>query len=105
METFLWVEKYRPTTINDCILPDDLKKTFGIFVQDKEMIIKIYDSLLNKYISDIRADTTGYSSSRFYLLKINEARNSLITNLNKLSEKKFPWALTSDGIVISRTTS
>ena len=26
METFLWVEKYRPTTINDCILPDDLKK-------------------------------------------------------------------------------
>ena len=37
METFLWVEKYRPTTINDCILPDDLKKTFGIFVQDKDI--------------------------------------------------------------------
>ena len=37
METFLWVEKYRPTTINDCILPDDLKKTFGIFVQDKHI--------------------------------------------------------------------
>ena len=37
METFLWVEKYRPTAINDCILPDDLKKTFGIFVQDKDI--------------------------------------------------------------------
>ena len=35
METFLWVEKYRPKTIRDCILPDDLKKNFGIFVQDK----------------------------------------------------------------------
>ena len=34
METFLWVEKYRPTKINDCILPDELKKTFGQFVAD-----------------------------------------------------------------------
>ena len=37
METFLWVEKYRPTNINDCILPDELKKTFGLFVQDKHI--------------------------------------------------------------------
>ena len=37
MEDFLWVEKYRPTKINDCILPDELKKQFGIFVQDKEI--------------------------------------------------------------------
>ena len=37
METFLWVEKYRPTKINDCILPDELKKTFGVFVQDKHI--------------------------------------------------------------------
>jgi len=37
METFLWVEKYRPTKINDCILPDELKKTFGLFVQDKHI--------------------------------------------------------------------
>ena len=34
METFLWVEKYRPTTIRDCILPDELKQTFGQFVAD-----------------------------------------------------------------------
>ena len=37
METFLWVEKYRPTKISDCILPDELKKTFDIFVQDKHI--------------------------------------------------------------------
>jgi len=29
---FLWVEKYRPTTIDDCILPDSLKDTFKEFV-------------------------------------------------------------------------
>ena len=37
METFLWVEKYRPTKISDCILPDELKKTFGLFVEDKHI--------------------------------------------------------------------
>ena len=32
MNEFLWVEKYRPKTINDCILPDTLKQTFQEFV-------------------------------------------------------------------------
>lgn len=34
---FLWVEKYRPQTIDDCILPDDIKSTFKEFVQKKEI--------------------------------------------------------------------
>ena len=33
-EEFLWVEKYRPRKIEDCILPDDLKQTFQQFVND-----------------------------------------------------------------------
>jgi len=33
-EDFLWVEKYRPRKITDCILPDDLKQTFQQFVND-----------------------------------------------------------------------
>ena len=37
METFLWVEKHRPSTINDCILPENLKKTFKDFVEDKHV--------------------------------------------------------------------
>jgi DNA polymerase III delta prime subunit len=36
-ESFLWVEKYRPTTINDCILPDRLKKPFQEYVDKKEI--------------------------------------------------------------------
>jgi len=32
MENFLWTEKYRPHTINDCILPSDLKQTFEQFI-------------------------------------------------------------------------
>jgi len=34
---FLWVEKYRPKTIADTILPDGLKKTFQQFVDDKNV--------------------------------------------------------------------
>jgi len=36
-ESFLWVEKYRPTTVNDCILPDRLKKPFQEYVDRKEI--------------------------------------------------------------------
>ncbi len=34
---FLWVEKYRPQTISDCILPDALKKTFQEIINNKEL--------------------------------------------------------------------
>jgi DNA polymerase III delta prime subunit len=33
-EEFLWVERYRPHKIADCILPEDLKETFQKFVDD-----------------------------------------------------------------------
>ena len=36
-EHMLWVEKYRPQTIEDCILNDNLKKTFQEFVNRKEI--------------------------------------------------------------------
>jgi len=35
--SFLFVEKYRPQTIDDCILPDDTKKTFKEFVAKGEI--------------------------------------------------------------------
>jgi DNA polymerase III delta prime subunit len=34
---FLWVEKYRPQSIEDCILPEDIKKTFREFVTKGEV--------------------------------------------------------------------
>jgi DNA polymerase III delta prime subunit len=33
----LWVERHRPKTIQDCILPDELKKTFQSYVDRKEI--------------------------------------------------------------------
>ena len=37
MSDFIWVEKYRPKTIDDCILPDGIKDTFKEFVKDGEI--------------------------------------------------------------------
>jgi len=34
---FLWVEKYRPKTIEDCILPSEIKKTFQDFLDSGEI--------------------------------------------------------------------
>ena len=36
-ETFLWVEKYRPQTVADTILSDNLKSTFQKIVESKEI--------------------------------------------------------------------
>ena len=36
-DEFLWVEKYRPKTIEECILPDNIKKTFIDFLDKGEV--------------------------------------------------------------------
>lgn len=37
MDHMLWVEKYRPSKISDCILPDKIKDTFQEFANRKEI--------------------------------------------------------------------
>lgn len=36
-EEFLWVEKYRPLFVADCILPDRLKNVFQSYINNKEI--------------------------------------------------------------------
>ena len=37
MNDFLWVEKYRPQKVEDCILPTDVKDTFKSFIEQGEI--------------------------------------------------------------------
>ena len=37
MSDFIWVEKYRPQTIEECILPESIKKTFSEFLNKGEI--------------------------------------------------------------------
>ena len=36
-DQYLWVEKYRPQKIDDCILPESMKKTFREFIDSGEL--------------------------------------------------------------------
>ena len=36
MSNYLWVESYKPSTVNDCILPDAVKQTFLQYTNEKE---------------------------------------------------------------------
>ena len=37
MEQFLWTEKHRPQTVEECILPESMKKTFKEFIDSGEL--------------------------------------------------------------------
>jgi DNA polymerase III delta prime subunit len=37
METFLWVEEYRPKNVESCVLPKNLRTTFSEFVKDGQV--------------------------------------------------------------------
>jgi DNA polymerase III delta prime subunit len=37
MQEHLWVEKYRPSTLSDCILPSQLKKDFNQILKQREL--------------------------------------------------------------------
>jgi len=37
MKNFLWVEEYRPHTIDDCILPVNIKNSFKGFIEQREI--------------------------------------------------------------------
>lgn len=38
MDEFLFTEKYRPSTIDECILPDRIKKLFKSYKRKKNMV-------------------------------------------------------------------
>ena len=46
-DEFLWVEKYRPKTIEDCILPPSIKKTFQDFLDKGEIPNLLLQDLLD----------------------------------------------------------
>ena len=51
MEKFLWVEKHRPTKVDDCILPTNLKQTFQEFVKDKKDYLPLLEGAINEFNS------------------------------------------------------
>jgi len=102
-DKFLWVEKYAPTTIDDCVLPDDLKTQFqaiaeipnALFIGDagvgKTTVAKVLCETLNvdmlfmnasteRGIDDVRIKIDQFASTTslmggYKVLLLDEADN------------------------------
>ena len=94
MEKFLWVEKYRPTTVDECILPSNLKQTFKEFVKQKtlpNMILSGGAGVGKTTVAKAMIDEIGATS-----MMINGSEESGIDVLrNKI--KNFASTVSMDG--------
>jgi len=90
----LWVEKYRPQKIDDCILPEDLKKTFNAIVSGGELHNMLFTGtagLGKTTIAKALCNELGYD-----WLMINGSEESGIDVLrNKI--KSFASSISLDG--------
>jgi DNA polymerase III delta prime subunit len=95
-EEFLWVEKYRPKTIEDCILPTETKKIFIDFVNNKEI-----PNLLLCGTSGVGKTTVARAlcnelGADFILINGSEERN-IETLRVKIKQFASTVSLTTDG--------
>lgn len=71
MNKYLWVEEYAPKTVGDCILPNNIKKTFQQYVEDQQFPNLIFagpagvgkTSLARSLVSDTEADLLFVNAS------------------------------------------
>lgn len=93
---YLWTEKYRPLTIEDAILPKDLKKTFLEFVKKgkaQNMLFHGAAGTGKTTIAKALCDDLG-----FQYLFINSSMESSIDNLRtKISQFVMTGSLRSSG--------
>ena len=90
MSDFIWVEKYRPKTIAECILPAATKKTFQDFLDKGEipnMLLAgppgigkttVAKALCNELGADVYV-INGSDEGRFLDTVRNNAKNLILT--------------------------
>ena len=85
-DEFVWVEKYRPRTIEECILPTNIKKTFQDFLDKGEvpnlLLLDLLDvvrpQLLSTLCNQLGVDVyviNGSDEGRFLDTVRNNAKN------------------------------
>ena len=89
---FLWVERYRPTTVEDCILPDSIKNVFKGFVSQKEIPnLLLSGSAGVGFYDQIKKSCINHGIISIFASEINEELNleNKIQYINNLQPTLF----------------
>ena len=94
---FLWVEKYRPQSIDDCILPEPVKKQFKQFIKKKEIpnLMLCGTAGTGKTMLACYAAISGYNDKTYKKIILTRPVVSVEEDIGylpgTLEEKMDPW--------------
>lgn len=93
-EHFLWVEKYRPVCIADCILPDSIKQVFHGIVSSKKIPNLLLAGGPGQGKTTIAKALCHELDTRFLMINSSDERG---IDVLRTSVKSFASALSLDG--------
>ena len=96
MSDFIWVEKYRPTTIDECILPKGIKKTFQDFVERGEIPNMLLSGPPGIGKTTVAKALCNQLGSDFYVINGSDEGRFLDTVRNSAKNFASTVSLTSD---------
>ena len=97
MSDFIWVEKYRHKTIDDCILPESIKKTFREFLSQGEipnLLLSGPPGIGKTTVAKCLCEELG---SEYYVINGSAEGRFLDTVRNQAKNFASTVSLTSDG--------
>ena len=93
---FLWVEQYRPKTIEDCILPDSTKKVFEGFLKQGEIPNLLLSGGAGVGKTTVAKALCNQLGSDFYVINGSDEGRFLDTVRNSAKNFASTVSLTSD---------
>ena len=93
---FLWVEKYRPQTIEDCILPIDIKETFKSFIEQGEIPNLLLSGTAGVGKTTIAKALCNQLGADFYVINGSDEGRFLDTVRNNAKNFASTVSLTSE---------
>ena len=95
MNDFLWVEKYRPTTVDDCILPESVKETFKGFINQGEIPNLLLSGTAGVGKTTIAKALCNELNADYYVINGSDEGRFLDTVRNQASNFASTVSLTS----------
>ena len=96
MNDFLWVEKYRPQKVEDCILPTDVKTTFNSFIEQGEIPNLLLSGTAGVGKTTIAKALCNQLGADFYVINGSDEGRFLDTVRNQAKTFAATVSLTSE---------